>query len=96
LELVRSFTTGFFGGEGFVLQRLSGEGDAFVKAGGALIRRVLKDGEVMRASSGSIVAFAPTVTYDVQMIPGFKNVIFGSEGLFITTLTGKTQIPRRD
>ena len=55
---------------------------------GPLIQRELKEGETLRVSSGSVVAFAPSVQYDVQTIPGFKNVVFGGEGLFITKLTG--------
>lgn len=88
MEFTRSFKTGFFGGEGFVLQRLTGQGDAFIKAGGALIRRELAEGETLRVTSGALVAFAPSVSYDVQMMKGVKNVMFGGEGLFMTSLTG--------
>eukprot|EP00904_Undaria_pinnatifida_P000786 jgi/Undpi1/10708/HiC_scaffold_29.g13156.m1 len=91
IDIQTEFTklmAGFFGGEGFVLQRLTGEGDAFVKASGPLIRRELEEGESLRVSSGSVVAFAPSVEYDVQTVPGFKNVVFGGTGLFITKLTG--------
>jgi len=88
----KSFTAGFFGGEGFVLQKLSGEGDAFVKATGALISKELKAGEKLRVTSGSIVAFEGSVEYDVQMMTGMKNVVFGGEGLFITTLTGPGRV----
>ena len=68
------------GGEGFILQRLTGEGDAFIKAGGALIRRELRDGETLKVTGGSLVAFAPTVSYDVQMVKGVKNIMMGGEG----------------
>lgn len=88
MEFAKKFTAGFFGGEGFVLQSLTGEGDVFVKAGGTLIQKVLKEGEVLRVSSGCLVAFQEGVEFDVQTIPGFKNVVFGGEGLFVTTLTG--------
>ncbi|CAM9865568.1 unnamed protein product [Chrysoparadoxa australica] len=91
IDIQTEFTkmmAGFFGGEGFILQRLTGEGDAFVTASGALIRRDLEPGEVLRVSSGSLVAFSPGVTYDVQPVPGFKNAVFGGEGLFLTSLTG--------
>ena len=88
LEFTKNFTTGFFGGEGFILQALTGTGDAFVKAGGTLVRRELREGEVLRVSSGSLVAFTNEVEYDVQMVQGFKNVVFGGEGLFLTTLKG--------
>eukprot|EP00752_Nemacystus_decipiens_P012716 g11267.t1 len=91
IDIQTEFTkmmAGFFGGEGFVLQRLTGQGDAFVKASGPLIQRELAEGETLRVSSGSVVAFSTSVQYDVQTVPGFKNVVFGGEGLFITKLTG--------
>eukprot|EP00978_Attheya_sp_CCMP212_P042307 scaffold255492_cov44-Attheya_sp.AAC.2 len=88
LAFAKKFTTGFFGGEGFVLQSLTGEGEVLVKAGGTLVKRELKTGETLRVSSGCLVAFTKDVEYDVQMMPGFKNVLFGGEGLFVTTLTG--------
>ncbi|CAB1113862.1 unnamed protein product [Ectocarpus sp. CCAP 1310/34] len=91
IDIQTEFTkmmAGFFGGEGFVLQRLTGKGDAFVKASGPLIQRELREGETLRVSAGSVVAFSTSVEYDVQTIPGFKNVVFGGEGLFITKLTG--------
>jgi hypothetical protein len=74
------------------LQRLTGEGDAFVRASGALIQRELREGEVLRLSSGCLVAFEPTVAYDITMMKGVKNVMFGGEGLFVTTLTGPGKI----
>lgn len=88
MEFTKTFTGGFFGGEGFILQKLTGNGDVFVKAGGMLVRRVLQSGETLRISSGCLVAFTRGVEYDVQMVSGFKNVMFGGEGLFFTTLTG--------
>lgn len=88
MEFTKSFSGGFFGGEGFVLQALTGEGDVFLKAGGTLIRRDLEDGEKLRISSGCLVGFSDGVDYDVQMVKGFQNVIAGGEGLFMTTLTG--------
>jgi len=88
MEFTKKLTTGFFGGEGFVLQGLTGEGDVLIKAGGTLIRKDLDEGEELRVSSGALVGFSQGVEYDVQMMPGFKNVLFGGEGLFITTLTG--------
>ena len=88
MAFTKSLTSGFFGGEGFVLQSLTGKGDVFVKAGGTLVRRDLKEGESLRVSSGSLVAMTQTVDFDVSMMPGIKNAMFGGEGLFITTLTG--------
>ena len=88
MEFTKTMTGGFFGGEGFILQALTGEGDVFLKAGGTLIRRDLEEGEELRISSGCLVCFSEGVDYDVQMIKGFQNVIAGGEGLFMTTLKG--------
>lgn len=88
LAFTKSFSAGFFGGEGFVLQKLSGQGDVLLQASGALIRKDLEEGQTMRVSSGALVCFTNTIDYDVQMMPGFKNVMFGGEGLFVTTLKG--------
>jgi len=88
MEFAKKMTAGFFGGEGFVLQSLTGQGDVFVKAGGTLIKKELQEGEQLRTSSGCLVAFSSEVDFDVQMMSGFKNVMFGGEGLFVTTLTG--------
>ena len=88
MEFTRTMTGGFFGGEGFILQALTGEGDVFLKAGGTLIRRDLEEGEELRISSGCLVGFSEGVDYDVKMIKGFTNVLGGGEGLFMTTLTG--------
>jgi len=79
---------GLFGGEGFILQRLEGDGLTFVHAGGTIIERNLSAGETLRVDTGCLVAFAPTVDYDIQMVSGFKNVLFGGEGLFLAKLTG--------
>jgi hypothetical protein len=75
-----------------VLQRLSGEGDVLVKAGGTLVAMDLDDGQVLRVTSGSIVAFEPSVSYDIQMMTGVKNIMFGGEGLFVTTLCGPGKV----
>ena len=88
MEFTKKFSTGFFGGEGFVLQGLTGEGDVFLKAGGTLIRKELEEGEELRVASGALVAFSQGVDFDIQTVPGFKNVLFGGEGLFVTSLTG--------
>mmetsp|Transcript_15191 Transcript_15191/g.36183 ORF Transcript_15191/g.36183 Transcript_15191/m.36183 type:complete len:232 (-) Transcript_15191:77-772(-) len=88
MEFSKNLSTGFFGGEGFVLQGLTGTGDVFVKAGGTLLRRELADGEPLRISSGCLVAFSAGVDYDVQMVKGLTNMFGGGEGMFLTTLTG--------
>ncbi len=80
--------TGFFGGEGFILQKLEGDGLAFVHAGGTLLRMDLKAGETLRIDTGCIVAFQPGLNYDIRFVGGFKNALFGGEGLFLATLTG--------
>jgi uncharacterized protein (TIGR00266 family) len=88
MAYTKSLSAGFFGGQGFVLQKLSGQGDVLVKAGGALVEKDLEEGETIRVTSGSIVAFTSTIDYDIQMMPGIKNAMFGGEGLFVATLKG--------
>jgi uncharacterized protein (TIGR00266 family) len=79
---------GLFGGEGFIMQRLTGDGIALVHAGGTLARRELQAGEVIRLDTGCLVALMPSVSYDIQLVGGVKNTLFGGEGLFFVTLTG--------
>ncbi len=88
IEFTKRLGAGIFGGEGFILQRLEGQGMCFVHAGGAILKRTLKAGEVLRVDTGCLVAFAPTVMYDIQFVGGFKNALFGGEGLFLATLSG--------
>ena len=92
IEIEVAFTkklgTGIFGGEGFILQRLEGDGMAFVHAGGTVIERYLAPGEMLRVDTGCLVAFSKTVEYDIQFVGGFKNALFGGEGLFLAKLTG--------
>jgi uncharacterized protein (TIGR00266 family) len=88
VAFTRKLGAGLFGGEGFILQRLIGDGMAFVHAGGTIIERELNAGEQLRVDTGCLVAFAPTVNYDIQFIGGFKNALFGGEGLFLATLQG--------
>lgn len=83
---------GLFGGEGFVMQRLLGDGIVMVHAGGTLMRRTLKDGETLKLDTGCLVALQPSVTYDIQFIGGFKNSLFGGEGLFVATVTGPGEV----
>jgi uncharacterized protein (AIM24 family) len=84
----KKMMTGLFGGEGFIMQRLTGDGIALVHAGGTMARRTLEPGETLRVDTGCLVALAPSITYDVQFIGGFKNTLFGGEGLFFATVTG--------
>jgi uncharacterized protein (TIGR00266 family) len=79
---------GLFGGEGFILQRLAGDGVCFVHAGGTLFHRKLAAGQTLRVDTGCIVAFQPSIDYDIKFVGGIKNTLFGGEGLFFATLTG--------
>ncbi|MFN3386951.1 MAG: TIGR00266 family protein [Candidatus Thermochlorobacter sp.] len=88
VAFTKKIGTGLFGGEGFILQRLKGDGLAFIHAGGTIIQRSLAAGESLRVDTGCLVAFAPTVDYDIQFVGGFKNALFGGEGLFFAKLTG--------
>lgn len=92
IEIEVAFTkkigAGLFGGEGFILQRLQGSGYAFVHAGGTIIERHLESGESLRVDTGCLAAFSPTVSYDIQFIGGFRNALFGGEGVFLARLTG--------
>lgn len=96
IEIEIAFTkrigAGVFGGEGFILQRLKGDGLAFVHAGGTIIEKELAPGETLRVDTGCLVAFAPTVDYDIQFVGGFTNVLFGGEGLFFARLTGPGKV----
>lgn len=83
---------GLFGGEGFVMQRLTGDGWAFVHAGGTLFERDLAPGETLRVDTGCIVAFQPSVDYDIKFVGGVKSALFGGEGLFFATLRGPGRV----
>jgi uncharacterized protein (TIGR00266 family) len=81
-----------FGGEGFIMQRLTGDGIAMVHAGGTMMKRTLAAGETLKLDTGCLVAMTPSVHYDIQMVGGIKNTFFGGEGLFLCTLTGPGEI----
>lgn len=83
----KRFGAGLFGGEGFILQRLTGDGMAFIHAGGTIIKRELK-GDTLRVDTGCLVAFTSGVHYDIERAGNLKSMFFGGEGLFLTTLTG--------
>jgi uncharacterized protein (AIM24 family) len=83
---------GLFGGEGFILQRLTGDGWAFLNAGGTLEERTLAAGELLRVDTGCIVALQPSVDYDIEMVRGIKSMLFGGEGLFFATLRGPGRV----
>jgi uncharacterized protein (TIGR00266 family) len=92
IEIEVAFTkrlgAGLFGGEGFILQRLMGEGWAFVHAGGTVVKRELDAGQKLRVDTGCVAAFDSSVDYDIEFIGGFKNALFGGEGVFLATLSG--------
>ena len=88
----RKLGVGLFGGEGFIMQRLQGDGWAFVHAGGTLQERTLQPGEVLRVDTGCIVAFQPSVSYDIQYVGKIKSALFGGEGLFFATLRGPGRV----
>lgn len=88
IAFTKRMGAGLFGGEGFILQKLTGDGLAFVHAGGTLCHKKLAPGETLRVDTGCIVAFQPSVSYDIQFVGGFKNTLFGGEGLFFARLTG--------
>ena len=83
---------GFFGGEGFIMQRLSGRGTAFVEIDGDLIEYELKPGQKLIVDTGNVAGFSPTVQMDIQTVPGAKNMFFGGEGIFNTVLTGPGRV----
>jgi uncharacterized protein (TIGR00266 family) len=83
---------GLFGGEGFILQKLEGDGLAFVHAGGSIVSRQLEAGETLRLDTGCLVAFESGINYDIQMVKGIKTALFGGEGLFYASLTGPGRV----
>ena len=83
---------GLFGGEGFIMQRLEGNGMAFMHAGGTLHERTLAAGEMLRVDTGCIAGFQPSVNYDIKFVGGIKSALFGGEGLFFATLTGPGRV----
>jgi len=83
---------GLFGGEGFIMQRLQGDGWAFIHAGGTIIQRSLAPGEVLRVDTGCVVGFQPSVNFDIQYVGKIKSALFGGEGLFFATLQGPGKV----
>src|SRR5262245_5953786 len=83
---------GLFGGEGFIMQRLTGDGIVLLHAGGTMMIRDLQPGEKLRLDTGCLMALTPSVGYDIEFVGGFKNTIFGGEGLFLATLTGPGRV----
>jgi uncharacterized protein (TIGR00266 family) len=92
IAFAKRIGAGFFGGEGFILQKLTGDGLVFLHASGTLAEMTLAAGEVLRVDTGCLVALQPSVDYDIQMVPGIKTALFGGEGLFLVQLTGPGRV----
>jgi uncharacterized protein (TIGR00266 family) len=92
IDFQRKLGTGFFGGEGFIMQKIEGDGLAFVHAGGMVVERVLQPGEIIRLDTGCLVAMTQEVDYSIEMVKGIKTAIFGGEGLFFATLRGPGRV----
>jgi len=92
VEFTKRLGAGFFGGEGFILQRLEGSGDVFIHSGGTIIPLELAAGEKLRVDTGCLVAFDPSVSYDIEFVGGIKTAVFGGEGLFFAAMTGPGRV----
>ena len=92
IEFQKKLGTGLFGGEGFIMQKLEGDGMAFCHAGGHIIERTLNPGETLRVDTGCIVAYTQEIDYDIQFVGGIKNTFFGGEGIFFATLRGPGKV----
>lgn len=92
IALQRKLGAGLFGGEGFIMQRLQGDGWTFIHAGGTLMARDLAPGERLRIDTGCVVAYTPTINFDIQFVGGIKTALFGGEGVFFATLTGPGRV----
>lgn len=91
-EVIKGLKGGLLGGEGFILQRLSGNGLAFIEIDGSISEHTLAPGEGLVVDTGNVAVYESTVSYNVQTVKGFKNIIFGGEGLFLTRLTGPGKV----
>ncbi len=88
IEFSKKLGRGLFGGEGFIMQKLEGDGMAFMHAGGTVAKKELRSGEMIKVDTGCLVGFTQNVNYDIEFVGGFKNTVFGGEGLFFASLTG--------
>ena len=88
IDFKRKLGVGFFGGEGFILQKLEGDGMAFIHAGGTIVKKSLSVGQRLRVDTGCLVAMTKDIDYDIQFVGGIKNSLFGGEGIFFASLTG--------
>lgn len=92
ITFTKKFSAGLFGGDGFILQQLSGQGIAFLEIDGDKVDRVLAPGEVLKVDTGNVVAFERSVSYEIETVKGIGNVLFGGEGLFLTKLVGPGRV----
>lgn len=92
IEFTKRFSTGLFGGEGFILQRAQGNGMLFLEIDGDTIEKDLMPGETLKVDTGNVVAFEPSVSYEIETIKGLGNIFLGGEGLFLTRLVGPGKI----
>jgi uncharacterized protein (AIM24 family) len=92
IALPPTLGTGIFGAEGFIMEKLEGHGYAFVHAGGYIIEKTLQPGEILKVDTGCVVAFQPSVDFDIQFIRGIKNWMFGGEGLFFALMRGPGKV----
>ncbi len=92
IEWQKKLGTGLFGGEGFIMQKIEGDGYAFCHAGGHIIERELKPGETLRIDTGCVVAYTSTIDFDIQFVGGIRNTLFGGEGVFFAVLRGPGKV----
>lgn len=92
IEFQRRLGTGLFGGEGFIMEKLEGDGMAFVHAGGHVFERILQPGESLRIDTGCLVGYTKDIHYDIQFVGGIRNTLFGGEGVFFATLQGPGKV----
>ena len=92
ITFTKRFSTGFFGGEGFILQKATGNGMLFLEVDGDPIVKELAAGEVLKVDTGNVVAFSPTVSYEIETVKGLGNIFLGGEGLFLTRLVGPGKV----
>ena len=92
ITLSKKFSAGLFGGEGFILQELSGNGTAFLEVDGDMVEKNLAPGEILKVDTGNVVAFEKSVSYEIETVKGLSNIFFGGEGLFLTKLVGPGRV----
>lgn len=92
ITLTKKFSSGLFGGEGFILQDITGTGTVFLEVDGDMVEKTLADGEVLKVDTGNVVAFEKSVKYEVETVKGLGNILVGGEGLFLTKLTGPGKV----